>query len=79
MRMVGLGLACLVLVSGCAPAYHRYAEGCVECRYCPPSPLPYSHYHVCDCRVHLASTSSNLSAKPEGNTSVTSPAVASAD
>lgn len=36
-------------VPGCAPGYRCY-RGChVDCRYCPPPPLPYSSYneHVC--------------------------------
>ncbi len=36
-------------VLGCAPGYRCY-RGChVDCRYCPPPPLPYSLYDECVC------------------------------
>ena len=36
-----------VAVSGCAAAYHAYADGCVPYEYCPPAPLPYACYQAC--------------------------------
>jgi hypothetical protein len=41
--------------AGCAPAYHHYADCCVNCRYCPPPPLPYVHYPGCVCHSCAAS------------------------
>ena len=43
---------CLVvatLLCGCAPAYHSYSGCCVDCKYCPPPPLPYTQYDECVC------------------------------
>lgn len=34
---------------GCAPAYHCYSGCYVDCKYCPPPPLPYAHYNECVC------------------------------
>jgi hypothetical protein len=41
--------------SGCAPPYHHYADCHVNCRYCPPPPLPYVHYPGCVCHSCAAS------------------------
>lgn len=35
--------------AGCAPAYHCYSECHVNCRYCPPSPMPYTTYDARAC------------------------------
>jgi hypothetical protein len=44
-----LGMLLITLAGGCAPAYHSY-DGCsVNCRYCPPRPLPYACYDPCVC------------------------------
>jgi len=43
---------CLVLATllcGCAPAYHSYSGRYVDCKYCPPPPLPYTQYDECVC------------------------------
>lgn len=45
----------LVLVMGCAPAYHSYSSGCVNCKYCAPPPLPYAPYEGCVCHSCAAS------------------------
>jgi len=37
------------VVLGCAPAYHSYSGCYVDCQYCPPPPLPYTHYDECVC------------------------------
>ncbi len=55
----GLFAALVVVVTGCAPAYHCY-KGCdVDCRYCPPPSLPYTHYDGCAC--HSCAVSPYLS------------------
>lgn len=52
-------LLCAVMLSitssGCAPAYHDYADCHINCRYCPPPPLPYVHYPGCVCHSCAAS------------------------
>jgi hypothetical protein len=42
-RLVAI-LACFA-IAGCARAYHDYANGCVNCTYCPHPPLPYTTYY----------------------------------
>lgn len=50
-----LAVLAMVVASGCAPAYHSY-KGChVDCRYCPPPPLAYTHYEGCVCHTCAAS------------------------
>lgn len=45
-----MGLLIMVQGLGCASQYHRYSDCCgVNCRYCEPAPLPYSHYSGCTC------------------------------
>lgn len=39
---------------GCAPAYHCYSGCYVNCKYCPPPPLPYSSYSDCACHSRPA-------------------------
>ncbi len=39
----------LLLVGGCAPAYHCYSGCRVNCKYCPPRPLAYPSYCGCQC------------------------------
>ena len=46
-RCIGSGW--ILLAAGCAPAYHDYTGCTVDCRYCPPPPLPYVHYDDCGC------------------------------
>ena len=50
--------AILLLVIGCAPAYHSYSGCRVNCRYCTPCPLEYSHY--CDGQCHSRVASKHL-------------------
>lgn len=38
-----------MLGTGCAPAYRSYSGCYVDCQYCVPPPLPYSHYAECVC------------------------------
>lgn len=53
-RWMALVLACCLQGTGCAPAYRCY-RGCpVDCRYCPPPPLPYYEYNTCACHSHPA-------------------------
>lgn len=50
MRWLRL-IAGILLISGmgCAGAYHRYADGCVDCTYRRPCPLPRVCYPDCVC------------------------------
>jgi len=50
-------LAAIVLmcVGGCAPAYHSYSGCHIDCRYCPPHPLPFCNYNGCRCHSLPAS------------------------
>jgi len=57
-----LGPLALALAAGCAPAYHAYPGCYVDCKYCPPPPLPYAHYQGCAC--HSCAAASYLSAQP---------------
>ena len=41
-------------IFGCAYDYHQYDDCQVNCRYCPPPPLPFPHYPECVCHSHLA-------------------------
>jgi hypothetical protein len=43
-----------ILVPGCAPAYHCYSGCRVPCKYCAPSPLPYTEYCGCPCHSKAA-------------------------
>ena len=45
----------VLLAGGCAPAYHSYSSCYVNCKYCAPSPLPYTHYNDCVCHSCAAS------------------------
>ena len=49
------GLTAIAISLGCASAYHDYSECRVNCRYCAPPPLPYSHYDECVCHSCAAS------------------------
>ena len=49
------GLTATAISLGCASAYHDYSECRVNCRYCAPSPLQYSHYDDCVCHSCAAS------------------------
>ena len=60
MKTVGqmgrlLGMLAISLTMGCASAYHDYSECRVNCRYCVPPPLPYTHYDECVCHSCAAS------------------------
>jgi hypothetical protein len=50
-----LGLLIVTVSLGCAAAYHDYSECQVNCRYCVPPPLPYTHYDECVCHSCAAS------------------------
>jgi hypothetical protein len=50
-----IALIALISTGGCAPAYHDYSECGVNCRYCAPPPLPYTHYDGCVCHSCAAS------------------------
>ena len=41
------GLLAVLALSGCAPAYNSYRDGCVPYNHCPPPPLPYTSYSGC--------------------------------
>jgi hypothetical protein len=47
-------LSVMTLASGCAPAYHCYSGCRVPCKYCAPSPLPYTQYGGCPCHSNAA-------------------------
>ncbi|MCA9246189.1 MAG: hypothetical protein KDA42_03710 [Planctomycetales bacterium] len=49
----------LLLVTGCASAYHDYAGCHVPCRYCSLPPLPYTQY---GCACHCCAASAYLTA-----------------
>ena len=59
-----LGPLAMVIASGCAPAYHDYSGCHIDCRYCPPPPLPYACYPDCVC--HSCAASNYLSVAPLG-------------
>ncbi len=44
-------LAWLLVVGGCAEAYHHYACGCVPYGYCAPAPLAHTQYSDPVCRT----------------------------
>jgi len=44
----------VTFASGCAPAYHCYSGCSVPCKYCPPSPLPYTQSGDCSCHSSVA-------------------------
>lgn len=52
----------LIASSGCAPAYHHYADCNINCRYCPQPPLPYMHYSGCVC--HSCAATKHLAIQP---------------
>jgi len=58
---------------GCAPAYHCYSGCHVDCKYCPPPPLPYLLYegcvcHSCAARPYLVGDSTQLDVpQPSGS------------
>jgi len=57
-----LGPAAMVIATGCAPAYFDYSGCQINCRYCPPPPLPYTCYPDCVC--HSCAASKYLSVSP---------------
>lgn len=58
----------LILATGCAPGYHRYSTGCVDCRYCPPPPLQHVHYQDCVCHSCAARPYVRFTAEPPAQT-----------
>ena len=50
-----LGAGLMVVLFGCASAYHDYADCQVPCKYCKPRPLAYPHYDECVCHSHVVS------------------------
>ena len=53
----------MILAGGCAPAYHSYSGCYVNCKYCAPPPLPYTHYEGCVC--HSCAASQYLMTPPQ--------------
>ncbi|MFT5522448.1 MAG: hypothetical protein ACI9HK_000392 [Pirellulaceae bacterium] len=49
-----LMLVMMSLVLGCAQSYQAYSDCRVDCKYCPPAPLRYSHYQGCECHSCVA-------------------------
>jgi len=49
------GVVAIASTLGCASAYRDYSECYVNCRYCAPPPLPYTHYDQCVCHSCAAS------------------------
>jgi hypothetical protein len=60
--VVRLGAIGMMLFMGCSPACHCYSGCHVNCRYCPPLPLPYTSYSGCVC--HSSAASKYLSVVP---------------
>ena len=50
-----LGGALIVVLPGCATAYHDYSDCCIPYLYCPPRPLPHVPYDGCHCPTPAAS------------------------
>ena len=50
-----LVLLLMLLMGGCAPAYHCYPGCRVNCKYCPPCPLSHRPYDGCVCHSCAAS------------------------
>ncbi len=61
VRLRLITAACVLLVVGCAPAYHSYSGCRINCRYCPPSPLAYPQY--CEGQCHSCAASEYLVAE----------------
>lgn len=49
---------------GCAPAYHSYSGCYVDCKYCPPPPLPYRLYDGCVCHSCAAAKYLSVQSPP---------------
>ncbi len=62
-RMGWLATLAMLLVTGCAPAYRSYSGCNIDCQYCEPPPLPFTHYEGCVC--HSQSVSSYLELQPQ--------------
>lgn len=56
----------MTLTASCAPAYHCYSGCHVTCQYCPPPPLPYTHYEGCVCHSCAASRYLSTQQAPPG-------------
>lgn len=54
--------AMVVLFSGCASAYHDYADCCIPYCYCRPRPLPYVSYQGCHCPLPVGTQHSGMQA-----------------
>lgn len=54
----------MTLAAGCAPAYHGHCGCCVDCHYCAPPPLPYTHYAGCACHCCAVSRYRSLQPPP---------------
>jgi len=55
-----LGVA--IALAGCVPAYHCYSDSHINCRYCPPAPLPYTAYDTPVC--HSSPAAKYLNGRP---------------
>ncbi len=64
----------VILAAGCAPAYHSYSGCYIDCNYCVPPPLPYTHYEDCVC--HSCAASPYLSLESQSVKGDTDPATA---
>lgn len=62
-RAINIAVVAIVVLAGCAPAYHCYDDCCVPCQYCPPAPLPYTGY--CDCQCHSKAAQPYLASSTE--------------
>ena len=58
-------LVLLLIIAGCAPAYHAYRRGCVPYGYAAPPPLPYQTYHGCPTPVATKFQQTQSSAEDE--------------
>ena len=54
----------MLLIAGCAPAYYDYSDCYIDCKYCVPSPLPYTQYEGRTCHACVASPYLSLSEQP---------------
>lgn len=59
-----LSLLIITVTAGCASASHSYSGGCVNCRYCAPPPLAYTHYDGCACHSVVASNYLSIPPQP---------------
>ena len=50
---------------GCAPGYHAFSGCWINCRYCPPPPMPYTSYNCPVCHSSAATQALNAARSAE--------------